>query len=316
MIVYAQQIEHNGEYNLTKTPSLSDLQAFTAVARHLNFSRAAFELGITRSALSHTIRLLENQLGIRLLNRTTRSVSLTESGLELLTRVSPVLNDLDSIFDCLKEKNGCPSGVLRINVSEVTAQILLKHVIPEFTRLYPLMRIDLTIDGRFVDIVEKGFDAGVRLAEAVPLNMIAIPFGSPIRFIAVASPSYLNEYKVLTNPDDLMTHKCIRQRLPGGALYHWEFLLNGEKKNINVPGVLTLDNTNLMLKAAVEGMGIAYVPEAAAQEYLDSKLLKIVLDEWCPVSPGLCLYFPDRRYISSGLRGFINILKEKLPNQN
>ncbi len=283
------------------------------MARHRSFSRAAEEIGVSRSALSHTLRTLEQRLGIRLLNRTTRSVALTGEGADLLSRILPVLGDLDEIFADLAERRGEPGGTLRINASEQAARILLRHVVPDFLERYPRMQLDLAIDGRFVDIVTQGFDAGVRLAEAVPQDMIAVPFAGPLRFVAVAAPGYLAQHPAPQVPADLSAHRCIRQRLPGGSFYQWEFERHGRAETVDVPGVLTLNNNAVMAEAAMAGLGIAFLPETVVREALDADRLRLVLEEFCPPEPGLCIYYPGRRHVPAGLRAFIALLKEKLP---
>ncbi|WP_138469097.1 LysR family transcriptional regulator [Poseidonocella sp. HB161398] len=299
---------------MTNSPPLPDLLAFAAVARHRSFSRAAEEIGVSRSALSHTLRTLEQRLQLRLLNRTTRSVALTEDGADLLARLLPVLGDLDEIFADLAEQRGEPRGTLRINAPDQAARLLMRHVVPDFLALHPRMQVDLSIDGRFVDIVTQGFDAGVRLAEAVPQDMIAVPFAGPLRFVAVAAPAYLAQHPAPHVPADLAAHRCIRQRLPGGSFYQWEFERDGRAETVDVPGVLTLNNNPLMAEAAAAGLGIAYVPETVARDALEAGRLQLVLEPFCPPSPGLCLYYPGRRHVPAGLRAFITLLKQRLPD--
>ncbi len=298
---------------MTNSPPLPDLLAFAAVARHRSFSRAAEEIGVSRSALSHTVRTLEQRLGVRLLNRTTRSVAPTGDGAELLSRLLPVLGDLDEIFADLAERRGEPAGTLRINLPEQAARMMLRHVVPEFLERHPRMQVDLSIDGRFVDIVTQGFDAGVRLAESVPQDMIAVPFAGLLRFVAVAAPGYLAQHPAPQVPADLAGHRCIRQRLPGGTFYQWEFEREGRAETVDVPGVLTLNNNAVMVEAAMAGLGIAFVPETAAREALDAGRLQLVLEPFCPREPGLCLYYPGRRHVPAGLRAFIALLKQRLP---
>ncbi len=290
-------------------PSLNELTAFAAVAEHRSFRKAADGLGVSRSALSHTLIGLERTLGVRLLNRTTRSVSVTEAGSRLLSQLGPVLDDLDAALDSLAEARGAPSGTLRINANRAAAQVLLQAVVPRFLDAYPGVELDLVSDGKLVDIVKEGFDAGVRLAETVPQDMIAIGFGGDVRFIAVASPAYLDGRNPLKTPDDLREHRCIRQRLPSGKRYRWEFSRHGEEVAIDVPGVLTLDDSELLVTAAADGLGIAYVPEQVARAHLDAGQLTIVLEDWCPWIGGLVLYYPHNRHVSSTLRAFINTLK-------
>ncbi|WP_223569133.1 LysR family transcriptional regulator [Agrobacterium tumefaciens] len=291
-------------------PSLNDLAAFAAVANHQSFRRAADIMGVSRSALSHAIIGLEGKVGIRLFNRTTRSVSLTQAGARLLARLDPVLQDLDQALDTISEERGTPSGSLRINANKSGARILLIHVVPRFLDLYPDVELDLVSEGRLIDIVEQGFDAGIRLLEAVPKDMVAVKFGGDVRFIAVAAPSYLEGRARPHTPDDLFAHRCIRQRLPSGKRYRWEFSKRGAEVAIDVPGNLTLDDNDLLVQAAVDGRGIAYVPDYFAQPFLASGQLVTVLDDWCPSTPGLALYYPRSRHVPSPLRAFIDLLRE------
>ncbi|MBY3089000.1 LysR family transcriptional regulator [Rhizobium laguerreae] len=291
-------------------PSLNDLAAFAAVASHRSFRRAAEVMGVSRSALSHAIIGLEGKLGVRLFNRTTRSVSLTQAGARLLARLDPVLQDLDQALDTLSEERGTPSGTLRINANKSGARILLAEVVPLFLDLYPDVELDLVSEGRLVDIVEQGFDAGVRLLEAIPRDMIGVKFGGDVRFIAVAAPSYLDGRAIPNTPDDLHAHCCIRQRLPRGKRYRWEFSKRSAEVAVDVPGNLTLDDNDLLVQAAADGRGIAYVPEHFAQPFLESGQLVTVLDDWCPPTPGLALYYPRSRHVPSPLRAFIDLLRE------
>lgn len=291
-------------------PALSDLEAFAAIAHHRSFRKAADELGLSRSTLSHTLIGLEKTLGIRLLHRTTRSVSPTDAGARLLERIGPVLKDLDMALDGLAADVGEPSGRLRINANRSAARFLLSHVVPPFLDRYPLVDLDLVSEGRLVDIVQEGFDAGVRLAEAVPQDMIAVPVGGFVRFIAVASPDYLGAHSPPRTPDDLQRHVCIRQRLPSGKRYRWEFVRSGAEMMVDVPGALTLDDSDLMVQAARDGLGIAYVPEPVARQALDAGKLVIVLADWSPPLPGLMLYYPANRHTPAPLRAFIELLKE------
>ncbi|KYO50920.1 LysR family transcriptional regulator (plasmid) [Tistrella mobilis] len=290
-------------------PSLNDLAAFAAVAGHHSFRKAADAMGVSRSALSHTITGLERKLGIRLLNRTTRSVSLTPAGAQLLERLDPVLQDLDQALDALSDARGAPRGVLRINANKSGAELLLNQVVPRFLDLHPEVELDLVSEGRLIDIVEHGFDAGVRLFEAVPRDMVAVKFGGDIRFIAVAAPSYLQTCEPPQTPDDLQAHACIRQRLPSGKRYRWEFSRHGAEVTIDVPGTLTLDDNDLLVQAAAAGHGIAYVPEPVARARLASGQLVTVLDPWCPRIPGLALYYPRNRHMPATLRAFIDVMK-------
>ncbi len=278
------------------------------MAEHRSFTRAADALGLSRSSLSHTVLSLERRLGQRLLHRTTRSVAPTEAGARLLRRVGPVLRDLDHALDEFAQDQGTLRGTLRINASELASRLLLRSVVPAFLDRHPGLALELVADNRFVDIVERGFDAGVRLAEAVPQDMIAVPFGGEVRFVAVASPGYLAGNAPPRSPDDLRSHRCIRHRMPSGKPYRWEFARHGREWVVDVPGPLTLDHNGLMVEAAAAGLGIAYVSEQAARPLLDEGRLVVVLSEWSPPVPGLCLYYAGQRHVPAGLRAFIDVL--------
>ena len=257
------------------------------------------------------MRGLEERLGVRLLNRTTRSVALTEAGTCLLAVVRPVLQDLDAAVDALAGVRGAPLGTLRIHAYKSAVQRLLREVIPAFLSKYSDVQLDLVTDGRLVDIVAEGFDAGIRLAEEVPQDMIAVPFGGDVRFLAVASPGYLAGQPIPRTPDDLHRHRCIRHRVPSGRLYRWEFSKRGQEIAIDVPGTLTLDDNDLMVRAAADGLGIAYVLECFARSQLEAGTLVPVLADWCPLIPGLTLFYPGRHHVPSTLRAFIDVLKEE-----
>ncbi|WP_027166028.1 LysR family transcriptional regulator [Mesorhizobium sp. WSM3224] len=291
-------------------PTFTELEAFRAVATRRSFRQAADGIGVSRSALSHTIIALEKTLGVRLLNRTTRSVSPTEAGQRLLELLEPALRGLDAALDQLADDRGAPSGTLRINANKAAAQWLLSHVVPHFLTQYPGVELDLVSEGRLVDIVRDGFDAGVRLADAIPQDMIAVPLSGPARFVAVAAPAYLAGRKPPAVPEDLRQHACIRQRLPSGKRYFWEFSRNGQELSIDVPGSLSLDDNGLMVQAAVAGLGIAYVPQSFASIELRSGRLETVLTDWCPLTPGLALYYPGYRHVPSTLRAFIDTIKQ------
>jgi DNA-binding transcriptional LysR family regulator len=280
-----------------------------AVAEHRSFRRAADLLGLTPSSLSHTIRGLEAALAARLLHRTTRSVSLTEAGEQLLQRTGPLLRQLDGALEEFAGAEGRLTGTLRINGNFAAIQRLLASVVPAFMARYPDAQLDLVAEGRLVDIVEQGFDAGIRLAEAVPKDMVAVALGADLRFLAVASPAYLQGRQAPKLPEDLHEHRCIRQRLPSGKRYRWEFRKRRQEVAVDVPGALTLDNSQLMVEAAVAGLGIAYVPESYARAALDEGSLVTVLDDWCPLIGGLQLYFPANRHMPPVLRAFIDMVK-------
>ncbi len=290
-------------------PSLADLTAFAAVARHRSFRAAADAMGVSRSSLSHALGGLEQQLGVRLLHRTTRSVAPTEAGERLLARLAPMLRELDDMLAAVGDGTDGPAGTLRINAPESAARWFLRHVVPDFLDRYPRVALDLVSDNRLIDIVAAGFDAGVRLREAVPQDMIAVPFAGDVRFLAVAAPAYLARHGAPATPDDLLRHRCIRQLLPSGKPYRWEFARGSDEIAMEVPGALTLDHNGLMADAAADGLGIAFVPEPAARSALRGGRLRAVLEDWSPAMPGLCLYYPGHRHVPPALRAFIDALR-------
>jgi DNA-binding transcriptional LysR family regulator len=294
----------------TSRPSLTELISFAAVATHKSFRAAADELRMSPSTLSHTVRALETRLGVRLLHRTTRSVALTEAGQGLLARVQPLIKEVYAAIGEIDNYRSKPTGTLRINSNVIGGRILLRHAVPKFLARHPEMHLDLVTEGRLVDIVAEGFDAGIRLAESVPQDMVAVAFGGTSRFVAVAAPAYLKKHGVPKTPLDLLRHSCIRYRMRNGRLYHWEFERRGNSVDVEVRGPLTLDEDRLMVDAAIEGVGIAFVPEQAASEATAGRKLIVVLDDWCPRFPGLRLYYPGHRQVPPGLRAFVDVLKE------
>ncbi|MDH5823607.1 LysR family transcriptional regulator [Luteimonas sp. RD2P54] len=290
--------------------SLSELGAFAHVARHRGFQRAADALGVSRSSLSHAVKALERRLGVRLLHRTTRSVAPTEAGEQLLQRLAPLLQELDDLLDTVSHGEDELVGTLRINANQGGARWLLMHAIPVFLQRHPRVAVDLVTDGRLVDIVAEGFDAGVRLAEAVPKDMVAVHFGGDTRFVAVASPGYLAVAGAPSTPAELMSHRCIRQRLPSGKRYRWELEKGNREIALDVPGALCLDDSGLMVEAASAGLGVAYVPEPFARQALDSGALRLLLEDWTPAIPGLCLYYASYRHVPAPLKAFVAVVRE------
>lgn len=292
-----------------KRPSWNELLAVKTVAEQRSFSRAADLLGLKRSSLSHTIKGLEKSLGVQLFLRTTRSVALTEAGEMLMVRLSPLLAEMDELLNDVSASAQQPYGTLRISASDAAIGLLLETVLPDFIQQKPGIEIDLVAQGHLVDIVEQGFDAGIRLVEDVPGDMVAIPLTGPLRFVTVASPGYLAGRPDIAHPQDLMQHRCLRQRLPGGKRYHWEYQQGDTQFELDVPGSLTLNNSALMVEAAVAGLGIAYVPERYARRHPGDRQLVTLLDDWAVASAGIALYFPQHRHMPVALRLFVDRVK-------
>lgn len=281
-----------------------------AVATHRSFRAAAAELGMSPSALSHAIASLEQRMGVRLFHRTTRSVALSEAGEQFLARVRPALRDISDAVESVNRFRDTPAGTLRINLSLGAARMVLTPLVLRFLGRYPEMHIDLVSDDRMVDIVAEGFDAGIRQIEAVPQDMIAIPCTRELCFAVVGSPAYFEGRTLPKTPGDLMSHTCIRARLPGGTPYRWEFEKHGERVNVEVAGPLTLNQWDLMVEAALQGVGLAYASEWTVADHIAAGRLVRVLDDWTPPFPGLALYYPGHRHVPAGLRAFVEVVKE------
>jgi len=290
---------------------LTEYEAVAAVARLGSFRAAATELGLSTSALSHAVAALEARLGVRLFNRTTRSVSATDAGEQFIVRIAPALAAIGGAIEGINSHRDTPTGMLKINPSAGAARMILTPVILDFLRRYPDMQVTLVTEGRLVDIVGQGFDAGVRIAEAVPQDMTAVPIGGEIRMLVVGTPAYLAAHGRPLVPADLHRHQCIRARMASGGIWRWEFEKRGEKVEVDVQGALTLDEMTVMLEAALEGVGLAYLSEWSVREHIAAGRLVSVLEDWCPPYPGLCLYYPGRRHVPAGLRALIALIREK-----
>ena len=286
-----------------------DLQAFLAIATHRSFRQAAVELGVSPSALSHALRGLEERLDVRLLNRTTRSVALTEAGEQLLARIGPAFRDIHDALEDLNAFRGQPMGTLRLNAARQSAQLVLLPVIHRFVRFYPDVRVELRLDEGLTDIVSEGFDAGVRFGERIAADMVAVPLGPRQRTAIVASPEYFQRHARPKTPRELRALPCIRYRFHSGALYRWEFERGGKEVEVEVDGPLTLSDQGLMVDAALAGVGLAYVFEALVAPLLAEGRLVRVLEDWCPSYPGFFLYYPSRRQLPAPLRAFVDFVK-------
>jgi DNA-binding transcriptional LysR family regulator len=303
------------EIHQSKGNDLAAFAAFLAVATHRSFRGAALELDMTPSAISHSIKVLEQRLNVRLFNRTTRSVSLTEAGERLASKLKPAMASIEEAVREVEGGDHVLSGTVRINASEGAIRLVLWPVLARFLRTYPQVHLDIVSDGRLSDITAGGFDAGIRLADAVPQDMVAIPVSKEVRFAAIASPGYFERRGYPQVPQDLYHHDCIRFRFESGAIYRWELECEGVVERINPSGPLTLTDQPLMVEAAIDGIGIAFVPDHLATAALKDGRLQRVLEEWCPSFPGLCLYYSGHRHLSSGLRALINMMTEALPGK-
>jgi DNA-binding transcriptional LysR family regulator len=287
----------------------SDLATFLAIARHRSFRAAATELGVSASALSHALRNIEERLDLRLINRTTRSVALTEAGERLFARISPAFRDIGDALEDLNSFRGKPAGKLRFNAARQSTQLVLLPIVTRFLKAFPDVSIEIVINDALIDMVAAGFDAGVRFGETIAADMIAVPIGPRHRFAVVGSAAYFKVHKPPITPHDLKGLPCIRYRFSGGAFYHWEFERGGIELDIDVEGSLTLNDQDLMVDAALDGIGLAYVFEAQVEELIAKRRLVRVLADWCPAYPGFFLYYPSRRQLPAALRAFVDFAK-------
>lgn len=295
-----------------KLKQLDGLMAFWKVAEHRGFSAAAAELEVSPSALSQAIRQLETRLGVRLLNRTTRSVSLTEAGEAYMARVGPALGQVIEAGEELNALQGRPAGTLRLNAARISTALVVQPLLAGFLREHPHVQLELTNDEGFIDIVEKGFDAGVRFGESVHRDMVAIPLGGPVEVAVVATPEYLRRHPAPRHPDDLAHHNCIRFRFAAtGAIYKWEFELDERLVEYEIHGNLTISDSLFGLDAALEGVGLAYTFEQLARPYIRAKRLKRVLTSFSPNFPGFYLYYPSRHDQPTKLKALIEYVNRR-----
>jgi len=293
---------------------LPALVAFDCVARHLNFGRAAIELDVTSTAISKTVKQLESQLGVRLFNRTTRSVALTEPGAQLLDTLGPALEQIRLSLGRVSGAFGKPRGTLRINSSYVAYACLIVKGLPLFLERFPEVELEVSLDNQLTDIVAEGFDAGIRLGHALHRDMVAVPLGPLQRRIVLASPKYLGVHPAPKRPDDLVDHACIRQRLSGRArFFEWSFRVKQRNVTIDVSGPLVFDEMRSVLDAANRGCGLAYVFEQFGSREIRSGALIPVLEEFSPPSEAFHLYYPARTGMPGKLRAFLDFMREVNP---
>jgi DNA-binding transcriptional LysR family regulator len=292
--------------------NINDLLTFLAVARERSFTKAAAKLGVSQSALSHAMRQLEERLGIRLLIRTTRSVSPTEAGQRLLQDLGPCFDEIEAALDALGELREKPAGTIRITAADYAIETLLWPKLMKFLCNYPDIKVELTIDNGFTDLGAHSFDAGVRLGEAVSKDMIAVRIGPDMRFAVVGAKSYFAERSPPQTPQDLTDHRCINLRLPTyGGLYAWDFEKDGRELKVRVEGQVVFNGIFPVFNAAVDGFGLAYVPEDLAKPLLAKGRLQRVLDDWCPAYTGYHLYYPSRRHSSPAFSLLADALRHR-----
>ncbi|HEY1858579.1 LysR family transcriptional regulator [Acidocella sp.] len=292
--------------------TLSDLTAFLEVARARSFTRAAAGLGVSQSALSQTIAVLEERLGVRLLTRTTRSVAPTAAGERLLARLGPHFDGISAELAALGELRDKPAGTVRVTTSEHAAATRLWPVLERFLPQHPDIKVELNIESGLTDIVAERFDAGVRLGEQVEKDMVAVRIGPDLRMAAVASPAYLAGHPAPQTPHDLARHECINLRLPTlGGFYPWEFEKDGRALNVRVDGRLAFNNARLILQAAEAGFGIGFLPEDHVQQAMAAGRLMRLLADWCPLFPGFHLYYPSRRQPTPAFALLVEALRHR-----
>ncbi|MBW8813267.1 MAG: LysR family transcriptional regulator [Caulobacterales bacterium] len=289
--------------------TLTDLSAFAVLAEQRSFRRAALVLEVSPSALSHRLRKLEARLGVRLLNRTTRSVAPTEAGERLLSLLGPALADISAGLAEVAAFRERPAGRLRLNMPRSAARILLAPRLGGFLKAYSDIRVEIITENALTDIVAAGFDAGIRFDDRLPADMVAIRIGPAMRMAAVASPDYLARHGAPRTPQDLAAHACLRLRWPSGSYYHWELEKPGDARRVVVDGPLTADDNELLTQAALDGAGIAFVLEPGVRHELEAGRLVAVLEDWCPPFPGYHVYYPSRRQVSPALRAFIDHMR-------
>ncbi len=288
------------------SPRLDSLEVFEDVVRYGGFRAAAINRGVSSSAISQSISVLEEALGIRLLNRTTRSVAPTEAGQRLLEQLKPALHEIRTAIDDLNQLRESPSGAVRINAPGPAVDHILCPLALRFMESYPEVSVEIISDAAIIDIVEQGFDAGVRFGKQLAQDMIAMPLGPPLRYAIVASPDYLHKNGRPALPHDLMKHNCIRRRFPGGTMATWRFAKDAEELEISPQGRLTLSSAHQELQAALAGSGIAHLFEDYVRDYVEQGKLSELLTDWKQKLPSWYLYYPNRRHTSAAMRAFLD----------
>lgn len=288
---------------------LADLEMFLAVAQHKSFSKAAVQRGIAASAVSHSVRRLEQRVGVRLFHRTTRSVALTEAGERFRSDLGPAFGQITTALEGLNSYRDTPFGTVRLNIPNSVAPAVLHEVMGKVLNENPGLHLDIVATDRLTDIVQEGFDAGIRFGERLSQDMVAVRIKTNLRFAVVGTPEYLKSRQHPVTPKDLTAHNCIRYRFPSGAMLNWEFQHESEKLHVEVQGSLTLDDQELMVEAALQSCGLAFVWDFRVLRHIESGALVRVLDDWCPIDDTLYLYYPSQRHLSAGLKAVIAALR-------
>ncbi|MBZ7446990.1 LysR family transcriptional regulator [Klebsiella michiganensis] len=295
---------------------MDELRVFLSVARLKSFTKAAAEIGVTPSAVSHTVKSLEERLGIRLLARTTRSISTTEAGERLINEIGPLMEQVDDAINRLSELRDKPTGVIRLTGADDVIQYLIRPVLPDFLSHYPDIQIEICIDYGFTDIVDQRFDAGIRPGDALNNDMIAVKISQDWRQLIVAAPDYFQRFGKPKKPQDLLNHNCINVRYSAtSGLYAWEFEKEDQKFSLKVKGQYIANSTVHQLDAALDGLGIACLPEYVADEYIRNGRLIAVLTEWCPWFEGYHIFYPHRRQDSPAFMAFLQVLRNRYNNR-
>ena len=292
---------------------IANLGYFLAIERHRNFRRAGLDLGISTSALSHAMRGLEERLGVRLLNRTNRSVTLTVAGEELLAAIADPFRQIDNAIDVLNRFRASPAGRIRLNVLDQAATYLLAPVMPVFFDRYPDVEIDISVTNSLVDVVDGGFDAGIRYGGTVPEDMIALRLSADIRWVVAGAPAYFERFGVPNHPEDLLAHRCVQIRLGDDRIYRWEFDRGAETLTLAVPGALTIDDGGTALAMARHGAALIYSTEHGIADAVARGELRVVLQDWASMGPGMHIYSPSRRQLPVPLRLLIDLIREMRP---
>lgn len=297
----------------TSRSDLADFSYFLAIAQHRSFRRAGLELGVSASALSHALKGFEARLGVRLLNRTSRSVTLTAAGEDLFTALEAPFEAIGSAAEALNRHRAEPVGRIRLNVLQHASALLLAPVLPVFVERCPGIEVDVQVSDRLLDVVGAGADAGIRYGGTVPEDMVEQRLSADILWVVVGAPAYLERYGIPSHPADLLDHRCHRIRLGNDRIYHWDFERGAETLALDVPGAITIDDTPFALSLTIAGAGLSYLPEPCVRPFVSQGALRLVLEDWSSPGPGFHIYYPGHGQLPTGLRLLIRMIRELRP---